>query len=514
MFDFSRRSFLQGTAATVVASSFGRPALATSPKRGGHLRIGLAYGTSDDNFDPTITPVDAGFLLMATSRNTLVGMDASGNAVPNLAENWESSNDLTRWIFNIRKGVTFHSGKTLTAEDVVASLNLHRGEKTTSPAKALLEPITDIVTDGPNRVVVTLNSPNVGFPSLLRADFLVIVPTKDGEGDRATKDGTGPYVLESFEPGQRMRFTRNANYWDLDNYGFLDSAEVIIIGDAAARMNALRSGRVDLVNSVDLKTVNLLARVPGIRVESTPSGLYYAFPMLTNTAPFNDNNVRLALKCAVNRKEMVDKILLGHGTVGNDNPIFKDVKYFDPTIPQREYDPDKAQYYLKQAGLTTLEVPLSVAEIGFPGATAAGALFAASAQAAGIKINVTREPDDGYYDRVWIKKPFCSVFWYEAITADARFAEAFLPTSPWNETQFSNQRFNELVVTARKTVDESARAGMYHEMQRIIHEEGGFLNPVFANFVWAARDKVMQPADVSTKGDLDSFRCITRWWLS
>jgi peptide/nickel transport system substrate-binding protein len=441
-------------------------------------------------------------------------MNAKGTAIPNLAESWEPSADLTQWVFNIRKGATFHSGKTVTADDVVASLNLHRGEKTTSQAKGLLEPVTKISADGSNRVVITLNGPNIEFASLLRTDCLVILPSKDGEIDRSTKDGTGPYLLESFEPGQRMRFTRNANYWDLDNYGFLDSAEVVIIADAAARMNALRSGRVDLVNSVDLKTVDLLKRVPGIKVGDIPSGLYYGMPMLTDVAPFNDNNIRLALKYAINRQEMVDKVLLGHGTIGNDHPIFQNVKFSSSDIPQREYDPDKARHYLKKAGLDSLDIALNVAEIGFPGATATSQLYSASAKVAGINLDVTREPDDGYFDRIWMKRPFTSAYWHQAITADARFTEAFLPTAPWNETHFNNSRFNELVVTARKTVDESTRAGMYHEMQKIVHEDGGLLNPAFANYVWASKANVHYPDDVTTLGDLDSFECIARWWLS
>lgn len=512
MFDISRRSFMQGVAATALASSFARKATA-APKRGGTLRIGLAGGTSNDSLDPTLIPVDSGFLMMATARSTLVSIDAKGNVVPNLAESWEPSSDLKQWAFNIRPGATFHSGKSVTPEDVIASLNIHRDKKSTSAAKPLLTPVIDIKADGKNRVIITLDSPNVDFASILRTDMLVVVPSKDGEAVRTTADGTGPYVLERFEPGQHMNYVRNPNFWDLDNYGFLDAAEVTIIQDVAARMSALRAGKVDLINSVDLKTVHLLKRVPGIRVEDTPSGLYYGLPMLTDVAPFNDNNVRQAIKYAINRKELVEKVLLGYGTLGNDQPLSSRNKYFNPNIPQTEYDPDKARYYLKQSGLDSIDIPLSVAEIGFPGAVATGTLFAASAAKAGIKLDVTREPDDGFFERVWMQKPFSAAFWHEAITADARFTEAFLPEASWNETHFNNKRFNELVVTARKTVDEAARTGMYHEMQQIIHDDGGLLNPMFANYVWAMKDNVKRPSEVTTLGDLDSFHAIARWWM-
>lgn len=513
MIELSRRTLLQGTGAAIMASAFCGTVNA-APKRGGNFRIGVAGGNSGDSLDPTSTSVDAGFLTLNTMRSTLVGMDAKGEPTPLLAESWEPSNDLTKWYFNIRKGATFHSGKSVTADDVVASLNLHRGDKTTSPSKALLEPVTNIEADGPNRVIITLNSPNIEFASLFKTDFLVILPSKDGVVDRASRDGTGPYALESFEPGQRVRFTRNPNYWDLENYAFFDSAEILVIADPAARMNALRTGRVDLVNSVDLKTAAMLKRVPGIKLENIPSGLYYGMPMLMDVAPFNDNNVRMALKYAINRQELVDKVLLGHGTVGNDQPIFKNVKFAATDIPQREFDPDKARHYLEQSSLDSIEIPLNVAEIGFPGATAVGQLFAASAKAAGINLNVKVEPDDGYFERVWLKQPFTTAYWHQAVTADSRFTEAFLPGAAWNETHFNNPRFNELVVKARETVDENARAGMYHEMQRIIYDEGGLLNPVFANYVWAMKDNIHRPDDVTTLGDLDSFQCISRWWMA
>ena len=513
MLSISRRNLLQGAAAATLASSLGRNAMA-APKRGGHLRIGLALGTTSDNLDPTSTPIDSGFLLLATHRNTLVGMNANRDLTPNLAEKWESSKDFKTWAFDIRPGATFHSGKSVTTEDVIASLNIHRGKDSPSPAKALLDPITDVKADGKNRIVITLDHPNVEFPSLLKSDFLVIVPSKDGNADRATKDGTGPYMLDTFEPGQRMTFKRNPNYWDLENEGFLESAEVLIIADPAARMNALRSNQVDLVNAVDLKTVELLKSVKGLKVEELPSGFYNGLAMMVDVKPFDDNNVRMALKYAVNRQEMVDKVLLGHGTIGNDTPIFPTAKYFNKDLPQREYDPEKAKFYLKKSGLDSIDIPLSVSEAGFPGAVTAGTLFAASAAAAGIKINVTREPDDSYWSNVWLKKPFCASYWHEALTADARFTEAFLPTSPWGETHFNNERFKELAVTARGTADEAKRTEMYYEMQKIVHEDGGALIPMFMNYVWAAKDNVVHPSDMSSLGDLDGFRCITRWSMA
>ncbi|WP_259671452.1 ABC transporter substrate-binding protein [Rhizobium sp. NZLR11] len=450
---------------------------------------------------------------MATARNTLVNVEPNGDLTPALAVKWEPSADIKQWTFEIREGVTFHSGKKLEADDIIASLNLHRGKDTTSPAKSLLEPVKDISSDGPNKIVITLDGPNVDFPAVLTDLRLVIVPAKDGKADRQTMDGTGAYVIESFEPGQKIRFKRNPSYWNSENSGFFDTAEVIVITDAAARMNALRSGQVDVINLADLTTLNMLKRVPGIKIEDVPSGRFYIFGMMSDADPYKDKNVRQALKFAINRKEMVDKILLGHGTLGNDQPIDTTHKYFDKSLVQREYDPDKARFLLKQAGLSELKVSLSVAEAAFPGAVAAGSLYAASAAGAGITMDVTREPDDGYFENVWMKKPFTADYWTKQASADAQFTQGYFPDSPFNETHFNNKRFNDLLVEARATLDEGKRSEVYSEMQQLIHEESGAVIPMFANYVWATRANVAHQETLSTKGDLDGFRCIERWWF-
>lgn len=516
MLDLRRRTLLKGAAAAAAYTftSLG-PAGATSsaPRRGGHLRIGLWGGSSQDTLDPASITNDAGFLTAATARNKLVEVEPNGELSPALAVKWEPSDDLTRWTFEIRSGVTFHSGKSLEMSDIVASLNLHRGKDSTSPAKSFLKPVTDIVAEGSNRIVVSLDAPNVDFASTLADVSLSIVPAKDGVADRNTTDGTGPYIIESFEPGQRIRFKRNPNYWNLENAAFFDSAEVIILSDAATRMNALRSGQVDLINQADLKTLNLLQRVPGITVEDVPSGRFYMFGMMSDVAPFNDKNVRQALKYAINRQEMVQKILLGHGSIGNDQPIKPSHKYFNSDLPQREYDPDKVKFHLKQAGVTSLKVPLSVAEAAFAGAVNAGQLFVASAAAAGITIDATREPDDGYFDNVWLVKPFTADYWSELPSADAQFTQGYALGAAWNETHFDNPRFNELLLKARTTLDEQQRTGMYHEMQQLIYDESGAIVPMFANNTWASKSTLKHQSEVASHRDLDDFRCIERWWF-
>lgn len=513
MLELGRRSLLLGGAAalglTLLPASKAR---AATPVRGGHLRVGLGDGSTQDTVDPTGVLNDSQYLLQATCRSTLVTVEPDGSLTPNIAVKWEPSDDLTKWTFEIRQGVTFHSGKPLTVEDVIASINVHRGPDSVSPVKAYVDPITDIVADGANRLTITLSAANVDFPGIFAQSRLPIVPAKDGVADRATFDGTGPYVLESFEPGVRMTFKRFEDHWDKGNVGFFDSAEVIIIPDGAARMNALRTGQVDLINQPDLRTLDLLKRDTNLVVDDNPSGRYYIFGAMSDVDPFTDKNVRQALKYAINRQEMVSKVMLGYGTVGNDQPIDPANKYFNPNLEQREFDPDKAKFYLKQSGIDKITIPLSVAEAAFSGAVTAGSLYAASAAQAGITLDVTREPDDGYFENVWLKKPFTADYWTRQPTVDAHFTQAFSQESPWNETHFNNARFTELLGLTRSTLDEAKRTAMYQEMQQLIYEESGAVIPMFANYVWVSTKK-LKHGPVVVSNDLDGLRCIARWWF-
>ena len=108
--------------------------------------------------------------------------------------------------------------------------------------------------------------------------------------------------------------------WNQDR-AFADEVEFLAVADQTARTNALVSDAVDAIDQVDLKTVSLLARKPGIHIEEVSGPLHYTFPMRTDVAPFDNNDVRLALKHAIDRQEILDKILHGHGSIGNDSPI-------------------------------------------------------------------------------------------------------------------------------------------------------------------------------------------------
>jgi peptide/nickel transport system substrate-binding protein len=484
-----------------------------TPKMGGHLRLGLAGGATTDTLVPGTHNDDVMRHIVWAIRNNLTEIDNSGQLVGELAESWEVAPGAKHWVFLLRKGVTFHSGKTLDAEDVVASLNLHREPDTKSAAKPLLEQVEELKGDGKDKVIVTLKAGNADFAAILTDYNLYILPAKDGKADIAGKDGTGPYTLESFDPGVSAALKRNPNSWK-QGRGHFDSVEITMIADPVARTNALLTRSVDAINRVELKTAGRLQATAGVKLEEATGTQHYTLPMLTDVDPFKDNNVRMALKHAIDRQALVDKILFGHGRVANDHPIAPANRYFAADIPQRDYDPERAKHYLKQAGLSSLKVQLSAAEAAFGGAVDAAVLYRDAAAKAGIDIEVVREPNDGYWDKVWLKKPWCMSYWTGRPTEDWMFSQAYSAEADWNETHWKHDRFNELLVQARAEIDEGKRGAMYREMQLIVRDEGGAVIPMYANYVWATADNLVHDDKVAANWEMDGNRAIERWWFA
>lgn len=511
----SRRGVLKGASAiggAALIGPMGASMARAQPTRGGTLRCGIAHGSTTDSLDPGTWENDFTILMSHTRNGFLTEVAADGSLIPEVAESYEASADAAIWTFTIRPGVMFHSGREVTAEDVAASISHHMGDDSTSAAKPIVDSITDITVDGRN-VVFTLAEGNADFPFLMSDYHLAILPAVDGAIDPMTTDGCGPYVLESHEMGVEANFTRHEGYWKSGRAHF-DAFQMIAIHDDAARQNALISGEVDYIDTADLNTVHLLARAPGVEVLSVTGNQHYGLPMDSRAAPFSDNNIRMALKYALNREQMVETVLNGYGSVGNDHPIGPGQRYFNTDLEQKTYDPDQARYYLAQAGVESLDVDLHLADAAFAGAIDAGVLFAESAAAAGININVVREPNDGYWSNVWMQLPFCGTYWGGRPTEDWMFATAYAAGAPWNESYWSHERFNELMIQARAELDQDLRREMYFEMQQIVANEGSTIIPMFANYVGAYSDTLAHPEEISTLWRNDGHRIAERWWFA
>ncbi|NNE24015.1 MAG: ABC transporter substrate-binding protein, partial [Rhizobiales bacterium] len=398
----TRREFMVGATAlgltATVASGMWSQAQAATPKRGGHLKAGLNDSNTSDSLDPASFNATMMIAISRAFRDSLVEVGQDNSAQPGLAESWESSANAKTWRFKLRGGVTFSDGKSLTTEDVIASINVHRGEDSKSGAKGVFSGITDVTADGSDVVVVTLADANADFPFLMTDYHMNIVPSKDGKADVFSKEGTGLYFLRDYEPGVRTTLERNPNAWQSD-FGFFDSVELTTILDDTARENALITKTVDVINRPGLKTIGRLGRVPHVNIVDVKSNLAFTHPMRMDVAPFDNNDLRQALKHALPRQEFVDKILFGYGEVGNDQPLGPVFKNYDPSI-QNEYDLDKARSLIKKAGMDGVKIDMHSADTAYGGALDAAQLFAEHFSKIGVNLNIIRESKDGYWNNI------------------------------------------------------------------------------------------------------------------
>ncbi len=510
----SRRAFIGRATALGVSAAMANTLLASAvraqePTRGGLLRAGMSGGESTNSLDPALAASEVPFAVNMTWGEMLVDVSPTGEVIPRIAEEISSNADATEWKFKIRQGVEFHNGATLTAEDVVATLKRHTDENAQSGALGIVQGISEMIAEG-DMVTLKLAAANADLPFLM-ADYHLVIQPGGGVDNPAAGIGAGAYKIVVNEPGVRIGFEKHANYWDTT--GYADQVEILVINDNTARTAALQSGQVHMINRVDPKIVELLKGAPGMSIKSVAGRGHYVFIMHCNTAPFDNADLRMALKLAINRQEMVDKILGGLGSIGNDFPINASYPLFDASIPQREYDVAAAAEAYKKSGHDGSPIILRTAQGAFPGAVEAAELFQQSAVAAGIPLEIVREPDDGYWSDVWNKQPFCASYWGGRPVQDQMYATAYLSSAEWNDTKFFIPKFDEILMAARGELDQDKRKGQYSEMASIVRDEGGLILPMFNDFVSAVRDEVQGWVD-DPNGELMNGRGLVNTWLA
>ncbi len=502
-FQLNRRQLIGGSTALGLCASFVTDAAAQKRNRGGHLIAAAGNAGASDSLDPALFNGDFVFTLGPQLYDSLTVVDEHVQVQPALADKWEAKPGAAEWVFKLRKGVTFHNGKEMTAADVIFSINHHRGPDSRSVAGALVAAIEDIRETAPHEVTITLSSSNADLPFIFADTHLAIVP----EGSNFTDGiGTGAFVLEKFEPGVLAQTRRNPNDYRSDR-GYMETVETIAINDTAARLSALLSGSAHLICKVDPNSVVQLERLPQFQVFNVPGSGHLSLAMRCDAAPFDNLDLRLALKYAIDREKILQIVLRRNGTIGNDQPIPR----FDPTyasdIPQRAYDPDKAKFHFKKSAhdapvvLTSDNGALDLAQI-----------FQASAAKAGITINLNRVPSDGYYNNIWQHVPFCASNWGGRTTADMMLSTAYASNSPFNETKWYSPAFDEKLIAARSELNLAKRRELYRDLQLMIHEVGGAIIPVFYNYIDAGSADIRGFVPMSTR-QFSGYRAPEKVWF-
>ncbi len=508
----SRRDFLAAMSALGVSATAAggfltsAKALAATPKKGGLARAASNLHGPDDQMDPIVFTSGIDYTRGRATYNNLVQMLDGMSLHPELAEEWTPNSNATEFTFKIRKGVEFHDGSPLTADDVVWSMKRHLGEDSPSTAKSFFTAVTEWKKVDGHTVKAILSSPDADLPAKLSEKQVKIV--KMGTEDFRKGNGTGPYLLESFEPGVRSTHVRNPNYWrDGPNF---DALEITAITDPIARVNALIAGDMDLIYTVDAKGVRLIEQSDGVHVNSTPSGLYGGICCLKNTAPGESDDFVKGLQYIQDRERIVRSILKGHGTVGNDHPIGPAYGTDHCSeLTQREFDPDKGKFHLDKSGHTSAELYVAPVVAGIEEVCL---LMQANLKKIGFDLQIRKVPTDGYWGAVWMKEPLNVVSWNMRPTANAMLAIQFAPGGNWNDTFWNNERFGELLKLQLAETDPDKRHTMLCDMQELVHNGSGMVIPAHVNILDGVSDKIKGIPSVPV-GAMGAYEWVEFAWM-
>ncbi len=486
---YSRRDVLKLMAVTGVTVataqnllSTGGRAMAQTPIKGGSVRMAASLHGPNDQLDPTLFTSTIDYTRGRALYNSLIQHANDLTPQPELAEEFLPNQDASEWTFKIRKGVEFHDGSKMTADDVVWSMNRHIAEDSKSTIKSIMETVKEWKKVGPYEVKATLAEPNADLPIVLGLFQAKIVKNgSTGEGN-----GTGPFTLESFEPGIKSTHLRNPNYWR--EGANLEACEITAITDSVARVNALVSGGMDMAASIEPKAIKQVEATPGVRISSLPAAVQMSICCLKDVAPGSSDDFVKGMQYIQDRERIVSRILKGHGSTGNDQPISSaHGKDFCHELAQREYDPDKARFHFEKSGISSAELFVASVAVGIEDACL---LAQANCAKIGFDLKIKRVPTDGYWGAIWMMEPMNVVTWNMRPTANSQLAIQFAPGAKWNDTHWDNTRMGELLKLSLSELDPAKRHAMYCEMQMLVHENSGIVTPAFVNIIDGLNEKV------------------------
>lgn len=495
-----RRTLLKaalGGAASVGLVACGAPPLRLSeqaatgsPRRGGTMRIARPAASAAETLDPASSL--SAYEYLGALYNRLVRLDRAGQTVPDLASDWSSNADATTWTFRLRDRVRFHDGRALTARDVKYTISHILDPDTASPQAGPLALIKIVDAVDATTVRFRLKTPNAEFPSLLTAYQCYIIPDGSAKTIGRTGIGTGPFVLDSFAPAGAGSVRANEEYFD--GRATLDRIDFFSIQDTSARVNALLGHQVDLLSQTNLDnpTARVVAGSTGTAVARVANAQWYTMPMLATSKEFADPRMRQAMKLAYDPRSILSTAIQGTGTAGWDNPVPPQMK--DWLDLEREHDPDKARSILKTLGREGFRTRIYTSAYE-PNLTPIATAYAAQVQQAGIRLQITNVAADSYYTQIWMQRPLMVSYWFTGRPVDQLLNQIFRSKSSYNESAWSNPRFDLLLDAARADTNETTRRQKYQDAQRLIIEEGADMTPVFGDRLVGLSTNVLNYAE-------------------
>lgn len=493
----SRRAFLAGIGAAgtgAVVSVWGRrgglggaldasslrPAAAhvplggprpRTPRRGGHFRYAITGNGTSETYNPALanTPIDG--LHLNLVYDSFFRAAPYYRTSPGLVLEWLPNKDATVWELVLRKGVHWHDGKPFTAEDVIYTMRQMGDPAHLGHFAVVNVDLHGLKALSPTRVRVPLKLPVADLGAyFIYPNSATIV--KDGTKHYSHPIGTGPFILESFTPGQRSVLKRNPHYWE-HGKPYLDSFEVLSVDDPTARLNSLESGQADIASGLDYAQARL-GSTSSYDLLVGYGGINALFTMRVDKAPFNDNRVREAMKLLMDREQLIKTVYDGLATPLNNIPG-RGLPFYDHDLPEMHQDVEKAKHLLKKAGHSDLTVTLQTANIGFE-LPAAATVYAEQLARGGVKANVKVDQAPSYFNPtlLYLKMPFAQDLW-PATSLNQLYAMTLAAGAPANETHWNDRSWDQLYLRAQAETNHHKAQELWNQVQSVLYHQGGQL---------------------------------------
>lgn len=406
-----------------------------------------------------------------------------------LAERWQASDDLKTWTFYLRKGVKFHHGKELGAEDVITTFKMIADPATGSSARTHMDLVESFEAVDKHTVRFKLKIPYAGFAELMVERQLKIIPSDRLDKLATEPSGTGPFKFKSFTPGDKLELVKNPDYFE-KGQPKLDAIVFRIMPENAARVAAIKAGSVDLVWNLPLESVEELKGNPGLTVDSVPTSTWDGIVMNNKTKPFDDVRVRRAVLLALDKAQLAQFAVFGqgaptHSPISPRHPYFNKQLSLKPDVPQ-------AKKLLAEAGYPNgfpiqLHVP-----VGRPTRERMGIAVQHMLKQVGIQVDVVRMPYNRFQTEVSGKAPFYMDGYFTRPTVDTSTYPWYHTSGSWNTRMwhFSSKRIDDLLDKARGTKDEKELAKLYQTFQQYAVEDVPGVIAYVMNFANAYRKNV------------------------
>jgi peptide/nickel transport system substrate-binding protein len=511
--DVSRREFLKSGAAAVGLVGLGVPAAhgaSPSVKKGGILRY--AHGADVLNFDPTQLP-SGNYAMLYTLYDTLIRYDEKFRATPQLAESWEFGDSGKRLTMKLRKGVTFHSGRDFTANDVVFTLQRFQDKEVGANFRAMSLYIKEAKADDKNTVSFHMEKPNAAILDLFDNMFIM---DKETIGDAKTKGvGTGPFKLVRWIPGDRILWEKNRNYWR-PGLPYLDGIELITFPDPSALAINIEAGAVDIAERLAPSDLKRLQGNANLQVIIGAFGNTWSDVLFNvKRPPFDNPKVRAAVDLAIDRKRFAQIYLAGFSKPACLPYPESSPGYFEDQAKRCEFNLGKARKLLDEAGVSNLDVTMTVSSSGFlPGSDVLAQVMNADLKKIGITVKIEDLPQAQARPKLLVAKDFqMAGHIYGRANKDpvTMFGGAvvWLANCEQNVTGYCSNRFKKLVDDAAATLEPEKRKAIFREINDLLLSER-FTLAIAPGFVGFVTRKNVQGFAVN----LDGYCILEETWLS